>query len=351
MQGLGLLLLTAAALKGHELLTVPVADKGFWSWRPFLIFQVEFELVLAIWLLSGVFKPLAWLAGLLCFGLFCCITLYTALTGAASCGCFGAVDVNPWITLLAIDLPAVVALAVVRPPSALAAVLSCLRALPAAAIGEWDAIGRAAARIAPPVPCMRRFVVAVALTLAALGITTPILAVYEPAKVAAAYEVLEPETWTGRRLPILEHIDIAETLEKGHWLVLLYHRDCPDCTVAILEYEQMARDLAGDGGFMQIALIAVPPYGRGAAGQNSSCTIGRLAEAKEWFVATPAVVLLSNGQVMSAWEEKTPGLETILRQMGKRPNGIGDSSFPPTNSSTHVPRREVSTVIELWDDW
>ena len=68
---LGLLLLTAAVLKGHELLTVPVANQDLWSWRPFLIFQVEFELALGIWLLSGVFKRLGWLVGLLCFGLFC----------------------------------------------------------------------------------------------------------------------------------------------------------------------------------------------------------------------------------------------------------------------------------------
>ena len=39
LKALGLLLLTAAVLKGHELLTVPTADKDLWSWRPFLIFQ------------------------------------------------------------------------------------------------------------------------------------------------------------------------------------------------------------------------------------------------------------------------------------------------------------------------
>ena len=81
---LGLLLLTAAVLKGHELLTVPMANNDVWTWRPFLIFQVEFELALGIWLLSGLFKRLAWLAALLCFALFCGVSLYKALTGAAS---------------------------------------------------------------------------------------------------------------------------------------------------------------------------------------------------------------------------------------------------------------------------
>lgn len=103
--------------KGHELLTVPVANKDLWTWRPFLIFQVEFELALGIWLLSGVFKRLAWLGALACFSLFCSVTLYKALVGAASCGCFGTVHVNPWITLFAVDLPAVVILGLLRPPA------------------------------------------------------------------------------------------------------------------------------------------------------------------------------------------------------------------------------------------
>ncbi len=60
LKALGLLLLlTAAAPKGHELPTVPVTN--------------------------------------------------TDLRGPASCGCFGAVHVDRWITLFAIDLPAVIA--------------------------------------------------------------------------------------------------------------------------------------------------------------------------------------------------------------------------------------------------
>jgi hypothetical protein len=45
LKGLGLLLLTAAVLKGQELLTTPVANTDIWSNRYFMIFQVEFELV------------------------------------------------------------------------------------------------------------------------------------------------------------------------------------------------------------------------------------------------------------------------------------------------------------------
>ena len=81
---LGMLLLTAAVLKGRQLLTEPVANSDIWSYRPFLVLTVEFELARAIWLLSGLFKKAAWLVGLVCFSLFSMITLYKAVTGAAS---------------------------------------------------------------------------------------------------------------------------------------------------------------------------------------------------------------------------------------------------------------------------
>ena len=115
LKALGLLLLTTAILKAHELLTVPMANNDIWSYRPFLVFQVEFELALGIWLLSGVLRRFAWMVTLACFCLFCSVTLYKGITGAASCGCFGTVHVNPWVTLLAIDVPATVALAAFRP--------------------------------------------------------------------------------------------------------------------------------------------------------------------------------------------------------------------------------------------
>jgi hypothetical protein len=131
--------------------------------------------------------------------------LFKALSGAASCGCFGSVHVNPWITLFAIDLPAVIALTVFRP-----------RGL---GLVDW--------------PGMPRFAVSAVFAIAVLGVSTPILALNEPAEVTSQYEVLEPETWVGKKLPILEHIDIGEKLSKGNWLILLYHHDCPDCIKAI----------------------------------------------------------------------------------------------------------------------
>ena len=310
---LGMLLLIAAILKGRQLLTEPVANSDIWSYRPFLILTVELELALAIWLLSGVFKKAAWLAGVMCFSFFSVIALYKAVTGAASCGCFGSVQVNPWITLFAIDLPAVIALSVLRPAF-------CLEPREGSHFKALSSLFDI--RYSP-----RHIAATACLGLAILGVTTPILALNEPANVTTSYEVLEPKTWIGKELPIIEHIDIAETLKKGTWLILLYHYDCPDCGWAIPKYEQMARELEGNEDFLQIALIAVPPYGRSPVSQNCPCTLGKLNQTKEWFVTTPATALLTDGQVTTAWEEEAPGLETILQKMTKTSRKPEESRF------------------------
>jgi hypothetical protein len=269
----------------------------------------------------GLLKKAAWPAAFACFSFFSVITLYRAATGAGSCGCFGSVHVNPWITLFAIDLPAVLALSLFRPKPVLPPrilVRIRLRRSPVKALVR---------QLIKPLPSAPRFAMTACLALVILGVTTPILALNEPARVTSSYEVLEPETWVGKELPILENIDIAETLRKGTWLVLLYHYDCPNCGWAIPMYEQMARELAGNEDFLRIALIAVPPYGRGPVSMNCPCTLGKLDESKEWFVTTPATALMTDGQVKSAWEEKAPDLDTILEKMAKNTNKPEKSRF------------------------
>ena len=304
LKSLGSLLLVAAVLKGWQLLIEPIANKDIWTNRAFLIFTVEFELALAIWLLAGLFKKAAWLAALSCFSLFSFITFYKGITGAESCGCFGSVDVNPWITLFAIDIPAVIALSAFRPGLSLQPVMSFLR--------KQEPIGAVLIEFLTPLPSLRRLVIAFTIGFTTLCVTTPILAFNAPVKVTSSYEVLEPETWIGKELPILEYIDIAELLKKGTWLVLFYHHDCPDCAEAIPKYEQMARDLADSEDFLRIALIEVPPYGRDLASKPSPCALGQLANVKEWFITTPAMVLLKESKVMQTWEQKLPNLGRVL---------------------------------------
>jgi thiol-disulfide isomerase/thioredoxin len=297
MKVLGLLLLTAAVLKGHELLTTPMANADIWTNRYFMIFQVEFELALGIWLLSGLFKRVAWLAALGCFTLFCGVTLYKALSGFGSCGCFGNVHINPWITLFAVDLPAVILLVIFRPKLEIRRFLH---------IPHW----------LEPLPKLSVLGTVFLIGLSAVAVSSPVLILNEPAMVTAQYEVLEPETWIGKELPILEHIDIAEKLKTGNWLVVLYHHDCPSCAEEVPKIEQMSQELKGNEDFLRIALVEVPPYGHIPIDENTNCTFGKLNNSKNWFVKTPLIVLISQHRGYAYWQN-TPKYEMLLPELAK----------------------------------
>ena len=106
---LGIVLLSAAVLKGHQLATEPVAETSLFTSRWFLIGVVEFELFFGLWLLCGLYPRRTWAAALLCFGGFACVSLYKALSGEVTCGCFGTVPVNPWYAVV-FDCAAIAAL-------------------------------------------------------------------------------------------------------------------------------------------------------------------------------------------------------------------------------------------------
>jgi uncharacterized membrane protein YphA (DoxX/SURF4 family) len=95
----GGLLLTAAFMKVHQLSTVPYPPEELFPRRLVIAFT-EFEILLALWLFFGIFPRIARRVVLLIFVFFSCVTFYKALTGEASCGCFGQVQINPWHTLL-----------------------------------------------------------------------------------------------------------------------------------------------------------------------------------------------------------------------------------------------------------
>jgi uncharacterized membrane protein YphA (DoxX/SURF4 family) len=111
---LAAVLLTAAVLKTYELATGPVVGDGFLDSRWLLIVAVAFEISFGIWLLAGFSPRQTWAAALLCFVVFACVSLYKALSGHASCGCFGPVQVNPWYTTV-FDATVVLLLLYFRP--------------------------------------------------------------------------------------------------------------------------------------------------------------------------------------------------------------------------------------------
>jgi len=289
----GLVLIIASILKSHQLLTEPIMSKGFWESWLFFVIQIPLELGLGIWLVSWLFRKASWLLTLLAFGVFIGITLHKGLTGEASCGCFGRVHVNPWITLSLIDVPIFILLLIFRPKGE--------KLLP------------------PPWPTAKHFFGVAIPTFILLPSLLMVLIFNKPPEKTERYEVVRPQavekTADERpQWPLLEHIDIADSLRSGIVVVLLYHYDCPGCGEAIPMYDRMSGEMAGSG--IRFAFIEIPPYGQS---QNNpvppatACLTGKLDTSKEWYIITPLVVLLQNGSIVKSWEAQAPALDEIMK--------------------------------------
>lgn len=111
---LGVLLLLAAVLKLSGLGADPVARMGLFSTPEFQLALIEFEVFLALWLLSGQRPIGSWLVALTVFTSFAAVSFYQGWIGQSSCGCFGRLSVSPWAAF-ALDVLILAALGFGRP--------------------------------------------------------------------------------------------------------------------------------------------------------------------------------------------------------------------------------------------
>jgi hypothetical protein len=296
-------LLVAAGLKCHQLATEPILEKTWLDARWLLMLTVEFELFFGIWLLSNNLPRLTWLAALGCFSTFTCISLWKALSGYASCGCFGTVHVNPWYTST-LDFSFVISLLIWRPRFLLSPASEgrakgesrWCRGLFLGIFGRaivvlftWLAIGLPAAY---------------AMGHYADTILSNVGTIVGDGKIV----VLEPEKWGGKRFPLLPYIEDApnqmrtderplrERLTEGEWLVMLYHHDCPKCQAAVQDLPKAAQA----AGVQQIALIAMPPDENRdeVASRLQNSMKGRLDSNRNWFAETPIIVTLQDAKIL-----------------------------------------------------
>ena len=107
---LGLLLMAAAGLKLSDLAAGSVSPTIDFTSLPLQVGTADIEVILGLWLTSGLYARSAWRASLSFFSLLSCVSLYLALEGRPSCGCSGSrLTVNPWYTF-ALDVTALLAL-------------------------------------------------------------------------------------------------------------------------------------------------------------------------------------------------------------------------------------------------
>jgi hypothetical protein len=274
----GLLLMLAAALKAVTLVIDPATALVHPLGLYFLPLEIGLEFCVGLLFLSGIYwLKLRWLAAAL-FTAFSAYSLYLALQGATSCGCFGPVHVNPWWTF-GLDLAVVLGLVASRWFDA----ASMPRALHSRA-GLPSQL-RSSSRVSVAVVISIGVLIAAALFRYADQRTAMANSI---SAAQGDLVILEPEKWIGQKLPIAEFIDTD--LSSGEWIAVLHRHDCPVCQEAIPRYEQLASEGA------RIALIELPPYGF-TPSLESACRCCRLKNDREWFVQTPVELCVKDGVV------------------------------------------------------
>ncbi len=293
----GLLLFCAAVLKAWQFTHSLVRPAGLEGLTGFIPALIGWEMFLGLVLISGVFGNAVCWAAIACFSLFGCYALYEAVSGYASCGCFGQVPVNPWCTA-ALDAAVVLGLVFLARPA-----------------GQRPKAGKARA------PWRRLQVVAI-VAGAAIGLAVGIAAAElhpRPRTVVPGVSffnggklvLLEPTQWIGHRFPLLKYIatpegrpSVGAAFAHGSWVMLLYHADCDECRQAIPVYEAFATQVGASPTALRVALIRVPedlpapaptaPFGVNAALRAS------LDSSHAWFVETPAALEIRRGGVIAA---------------------------------------------------
>jgi hypothetical protein len=215
------------------------------------------EMVLSLWLISGIRS--VWSLGVASavFFSFCIVTLWLVVQGRSYCGCFGDVSVSPKVTYW-IDLAAF-----------------------SAAIG---ALGLARFRI---------HFAAVLLAGAAL---------YLVALAYAGHHETNPKIEVGTTWPLAGAVDCSADLSKGRWIVLIYSTECGRCLSLAADYARDGSEWTVQGKKTRLALLnADISGGAGDIPSSSSVVRGSLLQV-DLYSHTPILLLLDQGRVLTIQE-------------------------------------------------
>jgi hypothetical protein len=301
---LGALLLVAAVLKTHQLATEPVVGNGLLESRWFLALVVQFEILLGLWLISGLFACAAWWVALWTFGAFTVVAAAKGIAGEPSCGCFGRVETSPWLTLT-IDIAAVIALGCCAVPGLPSGRKASMGALPG--IGSSSDTASAAAGFSPAYV----WLLGLWLTTASgLGFFTVRGAASAP--LAAIGQrvgdviLVQPDQMIGQRFELGRYTDIGQQLAQGRWLVVFYNARCPECERLKEYWSTSWAEIRGQG---NTAFVSVPPDLTGTTPALHGVRWGALDSGIDWFIQTPLVVAIQDNRVVEARIGATDGID------------------------------------------
>ncbi|MDR2440798.1 MAG: DoxX family protein [Planctomycetaceae bacterium] len=286
-------LLIAAGLKAHQLITVPSLGVGLLHTRWFNILVVKFELFFGIWLIFGLLPKLTWLVSVGLFSTFLVVSIYKAsILRTTSCGCFGAVEVNPWLTTV-MDLTIVLFLITCRSSGD----FFDWRKLLFQKTYNLKISGRLAIFIATWL--------CVAVPLTFLMVSAKFVVLSGDSKLSEFEKsiTLEPNSWLGKKFPLLEYIEINDEfdlndLKSGEWTILLYHNDCLICQeiLAKLKNQQVNESLE------KLVILEIPDgktYRENKITELNRVKTGSLKRDRNWFVQTPIWIVVNYGNVIN----------------------------------------------------
>ena len=262
------LLVLTGVLKFHFAVSQPPVDSGILSSRWALILIAQLEWTLAAWLLTGFRRHMAWRVLVFVFVGFLLISVTQAVQGE-SCHCFGVVTVPPGFSLF-VDLTVL-------------GLLYCSRQV-------W--------RDCPSKFGTRLVIVIAVLFVMGSSASAYALTYHERRDVRSEGAIiighghnvlLEPESWLGKRFPLLDFVGDEDLLSKGDWEVWIYRHNCPECSRAL-------RSIGKRQDESRLAILELPPFASDRITQEDVVWF-QADERYSWFGETPIRLNLSSGIV------------------------------------------------------
>ena len=247
---LGLLLLVGAVLKLSQ---GQVFHPGWLRGSALPLSLGAFgEIVLSVWLISGIRLSWSLRVAAALFFCFAMATLRMIFHGVEDCGCFGALSLSPkatyWIDLAAL-LIAIAALRLVRFRTLL------------------------------------------------LGILLPGLICYSGTSAAAYHRHSDPKITPGNPWPSSGVVDCSADLSQGRWIVLIYSSDCARCESLASDYARDASEWAAQGKKARLALLDAEAHGSPDTFPSFPGVVRGDLLQRDLYQHTPILLLLDQGLV------------------------------------------------------
>jgi len=263
-----------------------------------LMFVLRFGIAVEL-IVAGVMvllPPLARWAGIVMLGAFLPVLVGDVALGAESCGCFGSVEVNPWVTLVT-DVTFLFGLIFLGRRDSRLALGRFLPTSRVIAAGAWSLLS-----------------VLAAFALPADNPAAPSAATASEALLPVdGYYLPDYEEWIGRPF---RDLDIASwitglpvDLEAGQQYVIFFRKDCEHCHELMEVYFNGSLD-------WPTTAVAVPER-EGWPTENLQpfpcvgCRVAELPAGIDWFLQTPVLVRLADGVVECAAEVNAAAPECI----------------------------------------